>query len=209
MGSEWRTYIVAGSIFATERCVAMTRKIYRLGAVIMLAVLFCMDVSSCATRPLVSAEFVLDAMRGSDGGGVSGILRTRSASPDEPDYLTDALLAALYGEAARGWLGDGVDAAPLVNDAALLLPASKHPYELAVFRCSDARGTTNAAAVCRARLDAIRNTWQGSAWTNELDGAIVAIEREYVLLIVAPDANTVLETARRTIRGQGQLHWLK
>jgi hypothetical protein len=147
----------------------------------------------------VSAEVVLEAMQGGEGNRMNGILRTRSGSPNDPAYLTDVLLSALYGEAARGWLSDHDGGSPLINDAALLLPAARHPCELAVFRCSDVRGVATVATVCRARLDAIRRAWQGSEWEDVVENATVAVEREYVLLIVAPDAESAFAAARRAI----------
>ncbi len=169
--------------------------------VLLFVVVFCLLVTSCSRRPPAPAESVLDSMRGVMEEDANGVVRMRGASPDSPMYLTDSLLSALYGEAARGWLDAEDGDAPLINDAALFLPAAKIPYELAVFRCSDVRGTMAAAAICRARLDAIRRSWRGSEWVNELENWVVAVEGEYVLLVVASDTDGVLEAARRAIRG--------
>ena len=164
-------------------------------------------LASCTYRPPASAGEVLVAMEGA--AGMSGILRTRSASPDSPLYLTDVLLAAVYGEAARGWLTDNDGGVPLVNDAALSLPAARHPCELAVFRCSDARAVATAARGCRSRLEAIRRVWQGSEWDGVLESAIVTVEGDCVLLIVAPQPDVILAAARRAIRSGaygGEMH---
>lgn len=170
-----------------------------------LALLFviagCLLVTSCSRRPPATAEAVLDPMCEAMGEGANGVVRMRSVSPDSPMYLTDALLSALYGSAARGWLDAEGGDTPLINDAALFLSAAKIPYELAVFRCSDTRGTAMAAALCRARLDVIRRAWQGSEWASELENSVVAVEGEFVLLVVAADSDAVLEAARGAIRG--------
>ncbi len=166
---------------------------------LLFMIVFCFLMTSCSRQPPVSAAVVLDSMCEVGGKPTNGVVRMRGVSSDSPLYLTDSLLSALYGEAARGWMGD--DGVPLINDVALFLPAAKTPYELAVFRCSDARGTATAAAICRARLDAICCAWQGSEWAGELEDSVVAVEGEYVLLVVAPDTDAVLEAARRAIRG--------
>ena len=170
---------------------------------LLFVAVFCLLLISCSRRPPASAESVLDSMRGAMGEDANSVVRMRGASPNSPMYLTDSLLSALYGSAARGWLDAEEGDTPLINDAALCLSASKKPYELAVFRCSDARGTATAAATCRARLAAIRRAWRGSEWVNELENSVVAVEGEYVLLVVAPDVDAVLEAARCSIRSGG------
>ena len=174
--------------------------IRRTGCFVTVAFLLWTFFSSCSPRPPVPTVTVLGVMRSEWESGASGILRTRSVAPDDPAHLTDALLSVLYGESARGWLTAHEGEVPLINDAALWLSVGKHPYELAVFRCSDARGTATAAAICRARLDSVRRAWQGDEWSDVLERAIVAVEQEYVLLIIAPDSEALLRIARRAIR---------
>jgi len=170
---------------------------------LLFIVVFCLLAASCSPRPPASAEAVLDSMCAVMGEGANGLVRVRGVPSDSPLYLTDALLSALYGSAARGWLEAEDGDTPLINDAALFLSVAQIPFELAVFRCSDARGAATAAAICRARLDTIRRAWQGSQWTGELENAVVVVEGEFVLLVVAPDPDVVLEAARRTIRHGG------
>ena len=162
--------------------------------------------SGCGERePPPSASEVLAAMQAvmEDTAQIlpEGLVYTRASSPTDPGYLNDTLFSALYGETARGLLADEPSERSVISDAALFLSVAPYPCELAVFRCSDARGTATAAAICRARLDAICCAWQGSEWAGELEDSVVAVEGEYVLLVVAPDTDAVLEAARRAIRG--------
>lgn len=163
-----------------------------------------------------SAEEVLRAMLEAcaSQSWPDGTVRTRRADPASPDYLPDALVSALFGEASRGWfVTDGESDAPMVDDAAMFLSSAIHPAEVAVFRCTDAggavSGTASAAKQCRARLEALRAAWAGSADAGErfgdyavwLERAVVAVEGQYVMLVVADDPDAMVNAARGVIRG--------
>ncbi len=179
-------------------------------ALLLLPTLLLTGLTSCHGRdtPPPSAATVLVAMQTAMLESAQtlpdGASYTRSAASTDPAYLTDTLLSALYGEAARGVAmapNDAADTATApVNDAAIFLSTAPHPCELAVFRCSDARGTATAAKLCRARLEVIRHAWAESAWTSVTEQAVVAVEGSYVLLVVAEDPARVLDGARAAIR---------
>ncbi len=165
--------------------------------------------SACMKKtdaPPPSASAVLCAMQTAMDASVpkppDGRHYNRALPADHPDYLTDTLLSALYGEAARGLLTVGEDgSAAAVGDVAFFLSMSPHPCEVAVFRCSDARGSTTAAKLCRARLEIIRHAWSGTTYEGMVTRAAVSVEGSYVLLVVAEDPESVIEAARRLIRG--------
>lgn len=171
----------------------------------------CAGNSACAGHdaPPPAAVEVLAGMQSAVLSLPSGVVYARTYPADHPSYLTGTLLSALYGEAARGIAEAGTDSGtgdstaeqtvPPVNDAALFLPLAMHPCELAVFRCSDARATATAAGLCRARLDEIRNAWEGTEWAALTERGCVAVEGSFVLLVVADDPQAVLDAARRVI----------
>ncbi len=181
------------------------RDIARQALALCLSALLAFSLTACghADAPPPTAEQVLSAMQTAmeaAGGAPDGRMYSRQASPDSRDYLGDTLLSALYGEAARGLLTVGVDGtAPAVGDAAIFLSTAPHPAELAVFRCSDARGVTTAAKLCRARLDLIRRAWDDTAYAALVARGTVTVEGSYVLLIVAEDPDTALYAARGVI----------
>ncbi len=163
---------------------------------LLLAVLLtaALALSACGrgTPPPSAAEVLASmqaAMRASAQALPDGRVYTRAVAPTDPAYLSDTLLSALYGEAARGLLSaDAVaEGVAPINDAAIFLSESPHPCELAVFRCSDARGTATAAKLCRARLEAIRRAWAGTEHEELVERGAVVVEGAFVMLVVAED----------------------
>ena len=144
-----------------------------------------------------------------------GVIRLTAAPADSPSRLTEVLFSALYGEAARGLLGEdptqnapssdgtpeqaGEDTAPSppVQDAALYLSVSPYPFELGVFRCIDGDTAREVAALCRGRLDTLARGYAGSEWVGVAAGGCVAVEGNWVILALCEDPAPVLEAARR------------
>ena len=123
-----------------------------------------------------------------------GCTYTRAVAPDDPAYLSDILLTALMGEAAPELTVDGVDPAP-IGDIALFLSETPYPCELAVLRCSDARSTTTAAKLCRARLDTLRRAYARTEWADLVERGTVSVQGSYVLLVVCEDPRSVVRGA--------------
>ncbi len=147
--------------------------------------------------PPASALTVLSAM--SEGMSTTHIY-TRAVAESDGTYLSDTLFSALFGEAARGLLRGDAHTPAAINDVAILLSISKTPVELAVFRCSDARGTATAEGLARTRLDAVRRAWVGTEWEVLTAEGFVAVEGSYVLLIITPHPDRSLRIARQLCR---------
>lgn len=114
------------------------------------------------------------------------------------------LVSALYGDCSRDWFSSDGETPATVDDVAMFLPCAMHPMELAVFRCPDAtRGATDVAAACRARLSVIQNAWQDTEYAVWMEAATVAVEGQFVILIVYDDPDVVLRAARAAIRAGG------
>lgn len=181
----------------------MIQQARRAAAGLLCALLF---LTGCGrvTAP-ASSSAVLAAMCAEPGGAGQDIaatcaVYTRAASPYGDEYLSDTLFSALYGEAARGLL-QGTDEIPAaINDAAVCLSVAPVPLELAVFRCSDTRGTATAVGLCRARLETVRGAWRGTDHEAVVTEGVVTVEGSYVLLVVAPNPDRVLRAARAAIR---------
>ncbi len=129
-----------------------------------------------------------------------GLTYTRAADPSAPDYLTDTLFSALYGEAARGLFvpEDMVDgeSSPPISDAAIFLSVAPYPCELAVFRCSDLRAAATVAGLCRTRLDTVARGYRETEWAAVAPNGRVTVEGCYVFLVIAEDPASVLNGAR-------------
>ena len=151
-------------------------------------------------KPPATAEEVLSAMLATIDHP-PGKLRTLTAEK-ETDKLPLELLTALYGSAAEKWYQPGKHS--LVDDGAVYLSEIVHPFELAVFRCIDERdvsgGMASVLSVCSARLNMIKNNWQGSVYESYVRDAIVTYFDGYVLLVVAEDPENLIKTAINVIR---------
>ncbi len=155
---------------------------------------------SIKKRPPATATEVLSAMLATVEPP-QGQVRALTAEK-ETDKLSLDLLAALYGSTAGKWYQSGNHS--LVDDGAVYLSEVMHPFELAVFRCIDetdvSGGMASVLGVCSARLEVIRNTWQGSAYDSYVQNAVVTYCNGYVLLVVADDPETVVKAAVQLIR---------
>ena len=155
-----------------------------------------------ATPPPTAAE-VLSVMLSAAAETVQpipdGVTRLTAADPTSPDRLTDTFFSALYGEAAGGLLGGDSTQGPPITDGALFLSVAPYPCELAVFRCSDGETARTVAALCRRRLDALERGFRGSEWEETAAGGRVAMEGNYVFLVLCEDPTPLLEAAARRI----------
>ena len=158
--------------------------------------------SSCGrqTSPPPAAEAVLAAMREVMARTAQplpdGLLYSRAAASDTPEYLTDTFFTALYGRAAEGLLAavEGGDPTPAVGDAAMLLSVAPYPCELAVFRCSDTDAVPTVVSLCRGRLDTVVRGFAGTEWESAARGVVVA-EGCFVLLVISEDPQAVADGA--------------
>ena len=161
-------------------------------------------LSACGTSaPPPAASEVLTAMLTAVTDTAQplpdGVIRLSSAPTDSPDALTETFLSALYGEAARGLLGEDSTHSRPVQDVALYLSVSPYPFELGVFRCVDEDTARAVAALCRGRLDTLARGFRGSAYEVAASGGRVTVEGNWVLLVLCEDPTPVLDAARRLL----------
>ena len=183
-----------------------------LALVTVVSLLF----SSCgrSTPPPAASEVLtamLEAAETTSQSIPDGIIRLTAAPSDSPSHLAETFFAALYGEAARGMLGDGATDGPPVGppygppygppiqDGAIYLSVSPYPWELGVFRCADGDTAREVAALCRGRLDTLRRGFAGGEYEEAASGGRVAVKGNWVLLALCEDPAPLLEVARRLI----------
>ena len=179
----------------------------RLPALLLVLTLLLPPLSGCSSAPPPDAREVLTAMTAAAGTLPAGRVYDRRAAPEGKGYLSDTLFSALYGPAARGWLGsDEADAddggTAMIPDAAVFLSEIPHPGELAVLVCADSDSALSAAGLCRLRLDTLMNTWKDSEYAVWTDRAAVTVVDCCVLMAVVPDPDAVFAAARRALRGR-------
>ena len=152
-----------------------------------------------SSSSLLSTSDILNAML-AETSPVAG--KTYLLNGENPsNRMSDELLKGLYGEEAVDFQNNGASA---VNDGAIYLSEVMHPYELAVFRCvSEAdiwNGSRGIMAICATRLDRVRKAWQGSEYQNIVEGGIVTCYENYVILVIAEDAESIVDAAKKRIR---------
>jgi len=171
---------------------------------ILLATSLILLSCACTKKqaPPISAETVLQVMLAADDHPSGRLLSL--AAPDEGKQLTEPLLVALYGAAASKWYHS--DEFRVIDSGGVYLSEVLHPFEIAVFRCVDQRdttgGLTSVMGICSARLDMIKQSWQGSAYGTMVENALVTCCGNYVILIVAEDPEPMLRAARSIIKRQ-------
>ena len=179
-----------------------------LSPVVALVLAVSLLFSSCGRNriPPAASEVLtamLEAAETTSQSIPDGIIRLTAAPSDSPNHLAETFFAALYGEAARGMLGErateGPTAGPPVQDGALYLSVSPYPWELGVFRCADGDTAREVAGLCRGRLDTLRRGFAGGDYEEAASGGRVAVEGNWVLLVLCEDPAPLLEAARRLI----------
>ena len=174
--------------------------------ILILIVSFLCPSCQGASSPPPAAEAVLSAMQAvmvrTAQPLPEGLIYSRVAAAEAPQYLTDTFLTALYGRAAEGLLTaeNGSGRVASVGDAAMFLSVAPYPCELAVFRCSDTDVVPTVVSLCRGRLDTVARGFAETKWESAAQG-IVATEGCFVFLIIAEDPEAVAEGARAALVG--------
>lgn len=167
-------------------------------------------MTGCASTPPVSSADVLDAMCQAATERPIGQVRVRSIpqadtnTNTKPSYLDDNVLSALYGAECLSWFDgqetqDGTQSTPIVDDVAIYLSTVQHPFEVAVFRCTDSYGTLSTAKQCKRRLHSIQETWNGTDKEAYCRLGCVEIVDNYVILVISDKPEALLDAARRLI----------
>ena len=174
---------------------------------LIFTVILSLLLTSCGTgAPPPAASDILTAMLAAMEDTAQtlpdGVIRLTAAPVGSPDRLTETFFSALYGEAARGLLGDGTVQSPPVQDAALFLSVSPYPCELGVFRCADEDTARAVATLCRGRLDTLSRGYEDSEWAEVAAGGRVTVSGRYVLLAICEDPAPVLDKARARAAGR-------
>ena len=152
----------------------------------LCTLLFC----SCA-RTETSVEEVLAALVDAEIGLPAGQIYHAFAPKESEAYLSPDLMAALYGEGEPPWQ------LPLVEDYGIFLSTAQHPCEFAVFRTYAHSDTDDVAAMCCARLDALRIHYKDTQYAAYVQEARVIVIGKYVLLLISSDPAHALRAAQR------------
>ena len=148
--------------------------------------------AGCA-RQLPAPDRVLCALTESEVGLPPGQIYLASAQPHQAAYLSDDMIASLYGNGELPWQ------LSLVEDYGIFLSTAQHPCEFAAFLCYSRSDTDLVAAMCHERLDLLRVHYKNTQYASYTQGARVAVVGRYVLLLISSDADHALNAARRVL----------
>ena len=153
--------------------------------------------SACGNTASATSSQAINAICASQTGLPPGRIYVRSAAPDDAEFLSDALLAATYG---NGYLPPEMDE---VTDAACFFSYTQ-PCEIAVFLCKTAAGTDAVAEMCLRRLDTLKQ-YRSKADIDEsthelyLENATVTVRGRWDILCAAPDPDAALRAFRKIL----------
>lgn len=140
---------------------------------------------------------VLAALTEAEIGLPAGQIYLSSASQEDAAFLPPDLISALYGEGELPWQ------LSQIKDYGFFLSTAQHPCEFAVFRTYAHSDTDDVAAMCHARLDALRVHYKDSQYAAQyahyLQQARVVVIGNYVLLLISADAEHALRAAKGVI----------
>ena len=155
---------------------------------LILPLLLC----ACA-RTDAAPEQILSALLDAEVSLPAGQVYLASAPKESDAYLAPDLMAALYGEGEPPWQ------LSLVEDYGIFLSTAQHPCEFAVFRTYARSDTDDLAALCCARLDALRIHYKDTPYAAYLQEARVVVIGKYVLLLISSDPDHALRAAQRVL----------
>ncbi len=170
-------------------------------AVLIIVIIILSILSSCfAGRDPETSAILSEMLSGAEDLPV-GRMYTKKSSPGAEDYLSDDLLAALYGS------GDAPDVFERVEGISLWTASGFSACEFAVFLCSSRRDTEEIADLCLGRIDIMRHFISSNSEKMSLDSSIkarldtakVTIIGRYVIMAVSDDAELVIKTAKAMI----------
>ena len=149
--------------------------------------------AGCAKSEPPSCRKILGAIMDAEVGLPAGKIYDMRAADGEDEYLSDALLCALYGEGGKPVARDSW------IDCALFLSVTEHPCELAVFYCDSHDAAIDTARILSARLDAIKSSKNPQAYAHLFDAASVTVCGNFVLMIISSDTQNALKIAKKLI----------
>ena len=177
------------------------KSILRRIAFIFLSFLLALGLTSCNAGEQRSAENVLFEMLRAEKELPAGKIYTMKSSKGAPDYISESLLASLYGE---GKLPDVMSQA---EDMAFRLSSGFNCFELAVFLCPTARDAREVASLCLGRIDIMEHFVNANsdklgisdACAENIKNARVTVVGRYVLMAISPNAEECIKNAKKLV----------
>lgn len=175
----------------------------RLLVSLFLAICILPFFSSCNSQQDVSSADLLSAMLSASKNLPAGRIYTTKSTPGAPDYLSDDLLASLYGT-------DGYPSVfGRIKEISIWTCSGFYATEFAAFLCNTSVDAEEIADLCLGRIDDMRRFLNENSAKLSLDAyavsglnsAKVIITGRCVIMAVCADADTALNAAKEAISG--------
>ena len=168
-------------------------KLFCAAILLCLALALIIPLTSCVySDEIVPCIDVLNALTEAEIGLPAGKIYSSSAKEGDDGYISDSLLASLLGNGEMITLFDSW------LDYAFFLPSGDHPCEFVVILCDTPTSAKDTARLLSRRLNTLRSANKASGNREHdayLENAAVMINRNYVLLIISSDTETLKKKA--------------
>ena len=177
------------------------KKILKRFFAVFLLIFVTFGLFSCGAGEPMSAQKVLTAMLSAEKELPAGKTYLLKSSKGSPDYISESLLAALYGGTAFP------EAHGRTEDMALRLSSGLCCFEMAVFLCPTVRDAREIADLCLGRIDSMEHFVNANSEklgisplsVENLKKARVNVVGRYVIMAVSPNADEAVKGAKNAI----------
>ena len=158
---------------------------------ILSITILCTCLSSCSRQP-PSAKSVLSLLIETEIDLPSGQVYLSTSTEGEASYVSNSLLAALYGGGSEPReYDDWVEFAIFLS--------SSHPCEFAVFLCDSPQSALDTSKTLCSRLTTLKNFWSDSQYSFYTESAEVIISGNFCILVVSSDTTAAKKALKSLI----------
>ena len=165
----------------------------RLTALFFTILILIPALTSCSPNREQTCRQILGEMVDGEIGLPAGRFYSKSAQKGDEEYLSDSLIASIFGGGSYPTVADGW------IDASLFMSLGTHPCEFAVILCRDRDVTHDTADLLHSRLAAIKLVKNDQQYESMLQNATVTLVGNYALLIISSDSKNALKLAMKSI----------
>ena len=170
---------------------------------VFLTSLLIWGLTSCEFGEIRSAEKVLYEMIRAEKDLPAGKIYSMKSTKGAPDYISESLLSALYGNGNE----ELPQALERAEDMALRLSSGISCFELAVFLCPTVRDAREIADLCLARIDSMKHFFNANSeklgihesCAENIKNAKVTVVGRYAIMAVSPNAEECIKSAKNAI----------
>ena len=159
----------------------------RLTALFFTILILILALTSCSPNREQTCRQILGEMVDGEIGLPAGRFYSKSAQKGDEEYLSDSLIASIFGGGSYPTVADGW------IDASLFMSLGTHPCEFAVILCRDRDIAHDTADILLSRLSSIKLCKTQPQYEKHLQNATVTLVGNYALLIISSDTKNAIK----------------